>query len=80
MRAAAIESTMPDMEHSGRRRLILEIDLKADPIAGSITDERGDRPFAGWLELATALEAVVHGSRDSALAGDTAGVEKAGAG
>jgi hypothetical protein len=39
------------------RRFTLELDCDADPIAGRLLDEGGEsRPFAGWLDLAAALE------------------------
>ncbi|HEY2656521.1 MAG TPA: hypothetical protein VGI55_12080 [Solirubrobacteraceae bacterium] len=47
------------MEWSGRQRFILELAPSAEPIAGSLTDERGTTvSFTGWLELASALERV----------------------
>jgi hypothetical protein len=36
--------------------LHLVIDLESEPIAGSITDNDGERRFSGWIELATAIE------------------------
>jgi hypothetical protein len=39
------------------RTYTLELDAAADPIAGSLRDERGDDvDFVGWLGLASALE------------------------
>jgi hypothetical protein len=39
------------------KRFTLELDCDADPIAGRLLDEGGEsRSFAGWLDLATALE------------------------
>jgi hypothetical protein len=39
------------------KRFTLELDCDADPIAGRLLDEGGDsRSFAGWLDLAAALE------------------------
>jgi hypothetical protein len=39
------------------KRFTLELDCHADPIAGRLVDEDGEkRSFAGWLGLAAALE------------------------
>jgi hypothetical protein len=39
------------------KRFTLELDCDADPIAGRLLDEGGEsRSFAGWLDLAAALE------------------------
>jgi hypothetical protein len=39
------------------KRFTLELDCNADPIAGRLLDEGGEsRSFAGWLDLAAALE------------------------
>lgn len=39
------------------QRFTLEFDSEQEPIAGSLTDERGTRaPFSGWLGLARLLE------------------------
>lgn len=47
------------------RRLELEIDRTADPIAGRVVDERGDsRPFVGWIGLGNALVALLEGFTD----------------
>jgi hypothetical protein len=44
------------MVHS-RTRVILDLELAADPIRGQLQDEAGhSQPFTGWLELASALE------------------------
>ena len=43
---------------SKRRRLILDAALDGSVISGTLRDPSGDaRPFYGWLELNTALEA-----------------------
>ena len=43
------------------RRLELELELGTEPICGSLRPERGEpRRFCGWLELASALEALAH--------------------
>ena len=46
-----------------RRQVTLDLEEGADPIAGRLTNE-GEPPvaFAGWLELAAALERVLHGT------------------
>lgn len=37
--------------------MTLEVDTTSDPIRGIARDERGgERPFSGWVGLATALE------------------------
>jgi hypothetical protein len=39
------------------RRFTLELDCDADPITGRLLNEGGEsRAFAGWLDLAAALE------------------------
>lgn len=47
---------MPDREpHT--QTVTLEVDTTSDPIRGIARDERGgERPFSGWVGLATALE------------------------
>jgi hypothetical protein len=38
-------------------RLVIELDLTAEPIGGWLTSPAaGARPFAGWLDLMAALE------------------------
>jgi hypothetical protein len=37
----------------------VEVEPGSDPISGRISDEQGTRPFTGWLELATALQAAL---------------------
>jgi hypothetical protein len=45
------------MTSSGAARVVIELDLAADPIAGRIISPAGaSRRFAGWLELMAALE------------------------
>ncbi len=47
---------VPDAERH-TRTLTLEVDANSDPIQGIARDELGDeRPFSGWVGLATALE------------------------
>lgn len=46
--------------------MTVEVDPGSDPISGRITDERGTRPFSGWLELASALHAVLEEAGDDA--------------
>jgi hypothetical protein len=42
---------------SALKRFTLELDCDADPIAGRLLEEGGEsRSFAGWLDLAAALE------------------------
>ena len=52
-------------------RLVIELDLEAEPIAGRLASPAaGARRFAGWLELMAALEharaAELHGESTSA--------------
>ncbi len=57
-----------------RALLTLEVELAADPIQGRIRGELGSaQPFAGWLQLAQALEAAL------ALARGRAGHQPPGA-
>jgi hypothetical protein len=44
------------MSGSGSARLIIDLDLAAEPIGGHVTSAAGARPFAGWLDLIAALE------------------------
>jgi hypothetical protein len=45
---------MPDRD---QRKLTLVVDGAAEPIAGTLRDERGTRhAFAGWVGLAATLE------------------------
>jgi hypothetical protein len=49
--------------------LTLELDAGAEPLAGVVCDEAGNRcPFTGWLGLASALEAAMR-TRSSEQAG-----------
>ena len=44
--------------HKGWARLQLELDLAAEPIGGTLTDDREvTTPFHGWLQLTEAIEA-----------------------
>jgi len=42
--------------------MTLEVDFASDPICGQLTDERGTRPFSGWLELAAAIQGAIDGA------------------
>ena len=44
------------------RKLILELDERSEPISGRLGDDRETRAFAGWLELAAALQAALDAS------------------
>lgn len=45
--------------------ITLDIDTRADPIAGRLLGPEGDeRPFTGWMELARVLEEALRGSRE----------------
>jgi hypothetical protein len=41
------------------RIVTVEVDPGSDPIRGLISDAGGTRPFFGWLELASALQAAL---------------------
>jgi hypothetical protein len=58
--AGIVFSVPPD-----RARLTIDFDLRADPIAGVIHDDAGDRgaPFAGWMELTRAIERALDAAR-----------------
>jgi hypothetical protein len=54
----------PRLVHPGPRltEITLEVDPRAEPIAGSLREGKGvRRPFAGWIGLAAALEATLGG-------------------
>jgi hypothetical protein len=45
-------------------RLILDLDLAADPIGGVVRDAAGDaEPFAGWIALTRTIELSLDGAR-----------------
>jgi hypothetical protein len=47
------------VQESRSVRVVLELDPEGETIQGSLSDAlKGHRPFQGWLELASALEAV----------------------
>jgi hypothetical protein len=58
--AGIVISVPPD-----HARLTIDFDLRADPIAGVIRDDAGDRgaPFAGWMELTRAIERALDAAR-----------------
>jgi hypothetical protein len=66
-RAAGIVVSVPP-DHT---RLTIDFDLRADPIAGVIHDDAGDRgaPFAGWMELTRAIERALNAARRPSDAG-----------
>jgi hypothetical protein len=46
-------------------QLTIVFDLRADPIAGILRGDDGQRePFAGWMELTRAIERALHAARD----------------
>jgi hypothetical protein len=52
------------------RRLILDATLDRSVIEGTLTAATGDRrPFHGWIELTTAIEAMLAGAAAGAPAG-----------
>jgi hypothetical protein len=53
-------------------RLILDLDLAADPIGGVVRDAAGDaEPFAGWIALTRTIELSLDGARGSLPAAKT---------
>jgi hypothetical protein len=45
--------------------VVLEVEPASDPIRGIARDRAGtERPFTGWVELATALEQSLDGKRE----------------
>jgi hypothetical protein len=50
---------------SDHARLTIVFDLRADPVAGVVCDDAGDRgaPFAGWMELTRAIERALDAAR-----------------
>ena len=46
-------------------RLLLDVDLRADPIAGTLTTADGTvRPFSGWIGLSAAIGAIAAQARE----------------
>jgi hypothetical protein len=57
---------MPPGAHT---RLILELDLAANPIAGNVVDELGHRqPFCGWMGLTRTIELTLDAARQATSA------------
>jgi hypothetical protein len=49
-------------------RVILELDLAATPVAGSVIDSLGhEHPFAGWMALTRTIELALVAARQDAL-------------
>jgi hypothetical protein len=47
-----------DEQVHGRRRVVLELELSTEPIAGSVrVDDTPGHPFAGYTQLIAALDA-----------------------
>ena len=54
---------MPPGAHT---RLILDLDLAANPIAGNVVDELGHRhPFSGWMGLTRTIELTLDAARQA---------------
>jgi hypothetical protein len=52
-------------------RLILDLDLAADPIGGTVRDAHGDaEPFAGWIALTRTIELSLDAARQRHPAAD----------
>jgi hypothetical protein len=57
------------LPHS-RCRLILELDLDAEPIGGVLVDDRGQgQPFSGWMALTRTIELGLGAARGSRASG-----------
>jgi hypothetical protein len=60
--AATIYSVPPD----ARTRLILDLDLAANPIAGNVLDRLGHaQPFSGWMALTRTIELTLEAARQA---------------
>lgn len=52
------------MARDAHARMILELDLAADPVAGVLHDANGDgQPFAGWMALTRTIELSLDAAR-----------------
>jgi hypothetical protein len=61
LRRGSIVSRVPP----NHARVTIVFDLRADPIAGVVCDDPGDRgtPFAGWMQLTRAIERALDAAR-----------------
>lgn len=52
------------MPRDSHARLILELDLAAEPVAGVVHDAKGEgQPFAGWMALTRTIELSLDAAR-----------------
>jgi len=64
MRAGRRGPTMRAMSEPGHARFTLAIESKTDPVTGTVRSAgRAERPFTGWMELFSELEAAVSALR-----------------
>jgi hypothetical protein len=57
MRAADRQGTLSAMPDTHLTHLTLELDAKANPVAGVVRDANGSgEPFVGWIALTRAIE------------------------
>jgi hypothetical protein len=57
------------MPPGAQTRLILDLELAADPIAGNVVDRLGrGHPFSGWMALTRTIELTLDAVRQAALA------------
>jgi hypothetical protein len=64
MRRTAVLATLDGMPSPTYRQLILEAAIDGSAIRGTLTAPTGaQRDFHGWLELSTALEAILTSGR-----------------
>lgn len=65
------------MTTNAHARLILELDLVADPVAGVLHDSRGDgQPFRGWMALTRTIELSLDAARRAGGGESGAGDER----
>ncbi len=73
MRRAPSAATLAAMQLNETQRLILDASIEHSVIRGTLTAPSGDgRGFYGWLELNTALEAMLDSGTQRRDAGHTA--------
>jgi hypothetical protein len=54
------------MPPTGHTRVILELELAADPIAGNVVDRLGrGHPFSGWMALTRTIELALDAARQA---------------
>jgi len=63
---------MSDRRHA---RLTLAIESRTEPLTGTVSSAGAARPFTGWMELFSELEAAVSAAREE-VGGEMTGEEK----